>query len=172
VSIVLTESLKKLLIETAFQLTGAAKRKFMAQTVTQLGRGGQRLAQRELGWNRDTIRKGIKELTSGITCIDNMSGKGRHKAEEHLPNLLNDIKNIVDAQSQTDPSFKSQRLYTRLSAVAVRNQLIEKYNYSDEELPTAETIRVKLNELGYKLRRVKKVQPQKKSLKLMQSLKN
>lgn len=171
-SIVLTDSLKKLLIETAFQLRGAAKRKFMAQTVTQLGRGGQRLAQRELGWNRDTIRKGIKELTSGITCIDNMSGKGRYKAEEYLPNLLNDIKNIVDAQSQTDPSFKSQRLYTRLSAVAVRNQLIEKYNYSDEELPTSETIRVKLNELGYKLRRVKKVQPQKKFPKLMQSLSN
>lgn len=171
-SIVLTDSLKKLLIETAFQLRGAAKRKFMAKTVTQLGHGGQRLAQRELGWNRDTIRKGIKELTSGITCIDNMSGKGRYKAEKHLPNLLNDIKNIVDAQSQTDPSFKSQRLYTRLSAVAVRKQLIDKYNYSDEELPTSETIRVKLNELGYKLRRVKKVQPQKKFLKLMQSLSN
>ena len=93
-SIVLTDSLKKLLIETAFGLHGAAKRKFMAQTVVKLGFGGQRLAQRELAWNRDTIRKGIKELTR------------------------------------------------------------------------------KLNDLGYNLRRVKKVLPQKKSLKLMQSLRN
>ncbi|WP_230967588.1 hypothetical protein [Nostoc commune] len=54
--IVLTDSLKKLLIETAFQLKGAAKHKFMAQTVQGLGLGGQRLAQSELGWNRDTIR--------------------------------------------------------------------------------------------------------------------
>ncbi|MEH2007360.1 MAG: ISAzo13 family transposase, partial [Nostoc sp.] len=41
---VLTDSLKKLLIETAFQLKGSAKRKFMAQTVQGLGLGGQRLA--------------------------------------------------------------------------------------------------------------------------------
>lgn len=99
-----------------------------------------------------------------------MSGKGRYKAEVHLPNLLSDIKNLVDFHSQTDPSFKSQRLYTRLSAAEVRKQLIEKYGYSDENLHTSETIRVKLNNLGYKLRRVKKVQPQKKSRKPMQSL--
>ncbi|MBC6435217.1 hypothetical protein FM036_36060 [Nostoc sp. HG1] len=36
-TIVLTDSLKKLLIETASQLKGAAKRKFMAQTVQGLG---------------------------------------------------------------------------------------------------------------------------------------
>ncbi len=171
-SIVLTDSLKKLLIETALQLKGAAKRKFMAQTVVKLGFGGQRLAQRELAWNRDTIRKGIKELTSGITCVDNYSGKGRYKAESHLPNLLEDIKNIVDQQSQTDPSFKSRRLYTRLSAAEVRKQLIEKYGYSNEVLPTSETIRVKLNDLGYTTRRVQKVLPQKKSLKHQQSLMN
>ncbi len=35
----------------------------------------------ELGWNRDTIRKGMKELTSAITCVENMSAKGRYKAE-------------------------------------------------------------------------------------------
>ncbi|QFS52127.1 transposase [Nostoc sphaeroides CCNUC1] len=172
VAIVLTDSLKKLLIETASQLFGAAKRKFMASTVQGLGLGGQRLAESELGWNRDTIRKGIRELESGITCVDNMSGKGRYKAEEHFPNLLEDIKNIVDSQSQIDPSFKSQRLYTRFSAAEVRKQLIEKYGYSDESLHTSETIRVKLNDLGYKLRRVKKVQPQKKFHKLMQSSSN
>ena len=47
----LTDSLKKLLKETAFKLKGASKRRFMAQTVLELGYGGQRLAERELGWN-------------------------------------------------------------------------------------------------------------------------
>mgnify|MGYP005838710589 CR=1 FL=1 len=129
----------------------------MAQTVAELGRGGQRLVESELGWNRASIRKGIKELKSGITCVENYSAKGRYKAEEHLPTLLEDIKNIVDSQSQTDPSFKSRRLYTRLSAAEVRKQLIGKLGYSDEVLPTAETIRVKLNDLGYTLKRVAKV---------------
>ncbi|MBD2365095.1 ISAzo13 family transposase [Anabaena minutissima FACHB-250] len=159
---VLTSSLKQLLKQTASQLKGAAKRKFIASTAQGFGLGGQRLAESELGWNRGTIRKGMKELTSGITCVDNMSAKGRYKAELHLPNLLTDIENIVDSQSQTDPTFKSQRLYTRLGATEVRKQLIERYGYSDEDLPTSETIRLKLNELGYNLRRVAKVQPQKK----------
>lgn len=172
VSIVLTSSLKQLLKQTASQLKGAAKRRFLASTVQGLGLGGQRLAESELGWNRGTIRKGMKELKSGITCVDNYSAKGRYKAESHLPNLLKDIKNLVDSQSQTDPSFKSQRLYTRLGAIEVRKQLIEKYDYNDEDLPTSETIRLKLNELGYNLRRVAKVQPQKKFLKPTQSLSN
>ncbi|WP_442943507.1 hypothetical protein [Nostoc sp.] len=107
-SIVLTDSLKKLLIETAFQLKGSAKRKFMAQTVQGLGLGGQRLASSELGWNRDTIRKGTRELKSGITFVDNMSTKGRYKAEEHLPNLLEDIKNLVDFNSQADRVLKAK----------------------------------------------------------------
>ena len=142
----------------------------MAQTVLELGSGGQTLAEQELGWNRTTIRKGLKELKSGITCVDNNSAKGRKKAEEHLPNLLKDIKKLVDSQSQTDPSFKSQRLYTRLSAAQVRKQLISKFGYSDEDLPTEETIRVKLNNLGYRMKRVAKVLPQKKFQKPKQSL--
>ncbi len=34
----------------------------MAQTVIQLGFGGQRLVERELGWNRYSIRKGISRI--------------------------------------------------------------------------------------------------------------
>ncbi|MDF5737799.1 MULTISPECIES: ISAzo13 family transposase [unclassified Nostoc] len=158
----LTDSLKNLLKETATQLKGAARRRFQAQTVLGLGYGGQLLAQEELEWDRNTIRKGIKELTNGITCVDNMSAKGRYKAEEHLPSLLEDIKKLVDSQSQTDPSFKSQRLYTRLTASQVRKLLIEKFGYNDQQLPTEETIRIKLNYLGYRLKRVAKVLPQKK----------
>ena len=160
----LTDSLKDLLKETAFQLKGAARRRFMAQTVLELGIGGQSVAQRELGWNRRTIRKGMHELTSGITCVDNYSARGRKSIEEHLPQLLEDIKTLVDTQSQTDPSFKSQRLYTRLSASEVRCQLIEQKGYTQEQLPTLETIRLKLNQLGYRLKRVAKIQPQKKFL--------
>lgn len=168
----LTDSLKQLLKETAVQLKGAAKRKFMAKTVQGLGYGGQSLCEQELGWNRSTLRKGLKELKTGITCVDNYSGRGRNKTEEHLPQILEDIKSLVDIESQTDPSFKSQRLYTRLTASKVRKLLIEKFGYSNEQLPTAETIRLKLNNLGDKLKRVAKVKPQKKIQRLMQSSSN
>lgn len=160
-SIQLTDSLKKLLKETAQQLKGADRRKFIARTVVALGHGGQSLAERELGWNRVTISKGIKELTTSMTCVDNYRSRGRYKAEVKLPNLLEDIKKLVDSQSQIDPSLPSQTLYTRLSAAEVRHQLIEKFGYNDEELPTSETIRVKLNDLGYRLKGIAKIKPQK-----------
>jgi hypothetical protein len=157
----LTDLLKKLLKETAQQLKGAEKRKFMAQTVMALGHGGQSLAERELGWNRVTISKGIKELTTNITCVDNYRSRGRYKAEIKLPNLLEDIKKLVDLQSQIDAGSKSKTLSKRLSAAQVRHQLIEKFGYNQEELPTLETIRVKLNDLGYSLKRVGNIQSQK-----------
>jgi hypothetical protein len=165
----LTESLRGLLIATATQVRGSARRLFMARTVRELGPGGQSLAERELGWNRETIRKGLHELASGITCVDAFGLRGRKPAEAHLPHLLDDIRAIVDSQSQADPQFRSRRLYTRLSAPEVRRQLIAQKGYTDEELPLAETIGVKLNALGYTLKRVAKTQPQKRSPRPMPS---
>ena len=121
----LTEDLKGLLIATAEDLGGDKRRLFMARTVKLLGSGGASRAERELGWNRKTIRKGMHELESGMMCVDAFSSRGRKRAEEHLPNLLKDIRAIVDSQSQTDPQFKTNRLYTRLTAAEVGRQLIE-----------------------------------------------
>jgi hypothetical protein len=134
----------------------------MARVVKAFGYGGQSLAQRELGWNRDTIRKGTRELDVGEPIKDNFSARGRKPAEYHLPHLLEDIEALARGQSQTDPTFQTQRLYTRLSAAEVRAQLIEQKGYTDEELPSQDTIRVKLNALGYRLRSVTKSQPKKK----------
>jgi len=75
---------------------------------------------------------------------------------------LKDITDIVDPESQTDPSFKTTRLYTRLTVKEVRNQLINQKIYKDEELPTNATLNTKINELGYKLKKVRKVKPLKK----------
>ena len=159
----LTESLKGLFKATAKQLRGSARRLFMARTVRELGPDGQSRAERELGWNRGTIRQGLHELSSGCTCVEAFRLRGRKPAEAHLPQLLDDIRAIVDSQSQADPQFRSRRLYTRLSAPEVRRQLIAQKGYTDDELPTAETIRVKLNALGYTLKRVAKTHPQKRS---------
>ena len=120
----LTEEVKTLLLNTAKQLKGSARRVFMARTVQALGSGGQRLAERELGWNRGTMRKGMHELERGIVCVDAFSSRGRKRSEDHLPNLLIDITAIVDGQSQADPQFRTTRLYTRLTATEVRRQLI------------------------------------------------
>lgn len=51
----LTDGIKALFKETAERLKGSERRQFMAKTVEELGTGGQRLAERELGWNRDSL---------------------------------------------------------------------------------------------------------------------
>jgi hypothetical protein len=158
----LTESLKSLLKETAQTLKGHERRRFMAKTVEELGSGGQRLAERELGWNRDLIRKGQREVNSGIICVDAFKSRGRNLTERRLPMLLEDIRAIVDRQSQTDPQFRTNRLYTRLSAAQVRVELIEQKGYRGEELPTSETLRKRLNELGFFPSKVGKTKPKKK----------
>jgi hypothetical protein len=136
----LTAELKTTYIETAKALKGSEGCVFMARIVKSFGYSGQSLAEKELGWCRNTIRKGKRELESGIPIADNFAAGGRKKVEEKLPHLLADISAIVDGHSQTDPTFQTTRLYTRISARAVRQALIEQKGYSDEQLPTEETI--------------------------------
>ncbi len=158
----LNHKMKTLFIDTAKNLKGSHRRLFMAEVVKAIGRGGQSLAEREMGWNRGTIRKATRELEAGQEVQDNVSARGRKPAEHHLPHLLEDIQSIVEQQSQTDPTFRTTRLYTRLSAAEVRDQLILQKGYTDQEVPSQETIRVKLNALDYKLRPVRKSLPKKK----------
>ena len=56
--------------------------------------GGQRCAERELGWDRKTIIIGTKELDSGFDCVDHYSGRGRHPIEQKLPHLLDPKANV------------------------------------------------------------------------------
>src|SRR6266852_3959848 len=116
----ITDELRGLVIRTARAMgQGAGRRRYMAATLTSLALG-QREAQTLFGWGRDTIRKALHEQRSGITCCDAFSQRGRKRAEERLPHLLEDIHDLVQDQCQTDGTFKTTRLYCRLSAAAVR----------------------------------------------------
>ncbi len=144
----LSDSLKSLCIETAKTLKGHARRRFMAQTVKEFGAGGQRRAERELGWNRETIRKGMRELESGLICLDNFAARGRKRAEDHVPNLLTDIAAMVAGQRHADLQLRTKRRSTRLDAAEVRHHLIAQKGSSDTELPTVQTITTTLNTVG------------------------
>ena len=167
----ITKEEQEVYIETAKVLKGSDRRKFMARVVKALGHGGQLYVEQEFHWSRETITKGKHELRSGLDIVDNFSARGIKRVEERLPNLLEDIKAVVDGEAQTDPTFKTTELFTRITSKEVRNRLISQKGYSDEELPTEETIRKRLNELGYSLKKVSKTKPKKKILKPMTSLK-
>ncbi len=75
--------------------------------------------RRSLGESR-----GLHDRRSGITCIDNFSARGRHRTEDRLPNLLQDIRDIVKDHLQTDYTFLTTQLFCRVTATEIRKQLI------------------------------------------------
>jgi hypothetical protein len=157
----ITVALRDLLIETAESLSGADRRRFMANTLSKL-QLGQREAAGLFGWGRDTLRKAGHEMRTGLTCADAFCLRGRKPVEFHLPQLFDDLRSLVQDHLQTDPTFQTTGLYCRLSAPEVRKQLIESKGYTDEQLPSVPTIAAKLNLLGFRLRTVVKSRPQKK----------
>jgi hypothetical protein len=157
-----TPEMCQLIIRTAQALPlGAARRRYMADTVATL-QLGQRQARQLFGWGRDTIRKALHERRSGLTCLDAFRCRGRKRAEVHLPRLLADIQAVVQDEVQVDPTFQTTRQYCRLSAAEVRRQLLARKGYATEALPSVKTIGLKLNALGFRLRKVAKCRPQKK----------
>ncbi len=91
------------------------------------------------------------------------------RAEEKMPDLLMDIQDIAKGFSQTDPQFRTRRLYLRLTAEELRRQLMKQKGYRGTELPTARTLRTKLNDLGFHLTKVAKCKPKKRSNRLTPS---
>lgn len=158
----LEPKIKTLLKSAAKKLTGAKRRAFEAETTLNLFEGNARQAERELGWDRNTVVKGLKELSSNLQCMDNYQARGARKTEEKLPNLETDIRELVDPHSQVEPKLKTEVCYTRITAQTVRQALIDEKNYTDEQLPTIRTVSNILNRLGYCLKRVQKTQPLKK----------
>src|SRR6516165_5944383 len=160
--------LRDLLIETADSLSGTERRRFLANTLNKL-QLGQRQAASLFGWGRDTLRKAGHEMRTGLTCADAFGLRGRKPVEFHLPHLFDDLRDLVQDHLQTDPTFQTTGLYCRLSAHAVRKQLIARGGYTDEQLPSVQTIAAKLNVLGFRLRTVAKSRPQKKCRRPMPS---
>jgi hypothetical protein len=157
----LTEEVIDLVTSAAVNLSGSARRMFMAKVVNSLGPGGQRQSERKLGWNRQTVRKGQMELKHGPQP-DNFSARGRKKAEVHLPDLLLDLEAIVAPTSQADPTFKTSHLYRPLTAEAVRQRLLDEKGYTPAELPTRRTLNTKLTQLDFRLQKVAKTEPLQK----------
>lgn len=153
---------KDIIVENMGKLKGSDKRVALASMAKELGHGGHTTISKLFEVSRNTIRKGMQELEGGVQIEDDFGARGRHLAEKKLPNLLEDLKSILDPQSQTDPSFKTTKLYTKLTVKEIRRQLIQDKNYTEEELPTNQTLNTKINQLGYKLKKVRKVKPLKK----------
>ena len=143
-------------------LSGRALREYKARVSLLLKRGGKAFLEKHLNWNRQTIRKGERELLNGAVELDRHSDKGRQKTLDRLPELKADLISIMEPISQVDPTFRTNKKYRPLTAEEVRIRLIESGKYVQLKLPTVRTIRTLLNQLNYYPQRVIKSKPFKK----------
>ncbi len=157
-----TERFDALLRSGARKLTGYQRRLFQAEVATELCGGSARQAERRFGWGRDTVETGLNELRHGMRCRENFAARGRRRSEEKDPQLAADIRAIVEPQTHADPELKSARRYTNLSAAEVRAALINK-GYGAKQLPRERTMRDILNRMNYRLKRIRKGKPLKKT---------
>ena len=152
------------LIRSAAQrLRGHQRRLFQAEVTNTLCDGSARAAERRFGWGRDSVEKGLHEADTGLRCVENFAAKGAIPCEVKDPQLAADIRAVVEPHTQADPELKSSRRYTNLSAREVLQALKDHQGYSDDRLPKERTMRDIRNRMGYRLERIHKAKPLKKT---------
>jgi hypothetical protein len=126
-------------------MTGATRRAYLAEVTLEWCDGNARQAERVFGWGRGTITKGLRERATGIQCVDADAQRGRKKTEENQPQRVEDLRRIVEPKSQADPKFQTPFAYTRVTAKAVREELMAHQGYTEGALPSTNTIGTMLN---------------------------
>src|SRR5260370_10838789 len=158
-----THPFESLSRSAAQRLKGHQRRLFQAEVTTLLCEGNPRQAERGFGWGRDTVNKGLHEARQGIRCLEDFAARGRQRSEQKNPQLAADIRAVVEPHTQADPELKSPRRYTNLSAAEVLQALVTQKGYTDQELPRERTMRDILNRMNYRLKRIQKAKPLKKT---------
>jgi len=157
----LTEAMVKTIKAAAKNMTGSSRRVFEAQVALDYLGGDSRLAETVFGWSRKAVRRGLEELRTGI-IIPDLPRNAVRKTEEKNPQLARDIRDLVEPHSQADPKFQTTFAYTRITAKAVRQALVEQKGHRHEDLPSEGTLGVMLGRMGYRLQRVQKTKPLKR----------
>jgi hypothetical protein len=155
-------SVDTLLLSAAKQLKGHSRRKFLAEVCTTLCDGSTRKTEARFGWGRETVAKGLCDPEESKMDSAEKVRRGRQRSEEKNPQLAIDIRLIVEPHTHSDPELKTSRQYTNLSAAEVRQALIER-GYQADQLPSERTLRDILNRMNYRLKRIQKGKPLKKT---------
>jgi hypothetical protein len=112
----MNEETKALIKDACKRLTGYKRRAYQAHiTMNYFGESAYK-AEREMGWGRECVAKGLNEARSGIRCLDNYQGRGIKKTEDIIPGIKEDIISIAEPQTQADPAMKSSLTLQGLQA--------------------------------------------------------
>jgi hypothetical protein len=145
------------------KMLGVERRSFQAAMVLKYCGGSARQAERVFGWGRDTVQLGLHELRAGVVCLGAQAAYcGNMLWEERHPEVAAALFALAESHAQQDPTFRSTLAYTRLTAAEALKQL-RLQGFGEGQLPSPSTMAEVLNRNGYRLRKVVKAKPQKKS---------
>jgi hypothetical protein len=146
----------------ASQMTGAKKRLFQATIAIKYCMGSARKTETLLGWSKYTVKLGLHEKRTGITCLGGQKARcGNLKWEDKYPEIAKALWELANTHSQQDPTFRTTISYTRLTASAALKHL-QNMGFTKDTLPSPGTMAVILNRNGYRLRPVVKAKPLRK----------
>ncbi len=149
----------------AAKMREADRRSFQAEIALKYCGGSARVAEATFGWGRESVEAGLGEKRTGIVCLDARTTKSGNKCwEEKQPEAAEALRKLAESHAQQDPTFHSVMAYTRLTASEALKQL-RAQGFGEEQLPAPSTMAGVLNRMGYRLRKVVKAKPQKKSRK-------
>ena len=157
------EVYEQLIRKAARRLKGHQRRLFQSEVADALCEGSSRAAERRFGFDRNAVATGQREAQTGIRCVEDFAARARPRAEVKDPQLAADVRAVVEPHTQADPEVKSARRYTNLSAREVLEALKSQKGYSEDRLPKERTMRDILNRMGYRIKRIQKAKPLKKT---------
>lgn len=145
------------------------RRQAMGDVTMTILDGKSRVAEEVFGWSRSSVSVGMNEFRSGIVCVNDLSSRHKPKTEEKHSGLLDEIRQLLEPNSQAEPRLRTTLLYTNMTAQSVYDALVAN-GWSKESLPTVRTISNILNRNEYRLRTVAKTKVEKKQKKPTSSL--
>jgi hypothetical protein len=144
----------------AQKMTGVERRSFQTQMSLKYCRGNARQTERGFGWGRRAVELGLNERRTGIICMGAQSGySGAQRWEDKYVEGASALRQLAEDHCQQDPTFKSTIAYRRLTAQAALAHL--KAQGFEAVLPSASSMAMILNRMGYRLRPVVKAKPKK-----------
>ena len=130
------------------------KAKMIKALICDLGGKGISIIANLLGMAFNTVK--TYYLTDFNNIQLSIEFRGRKKIEDKFPEIKNQIRDILNNYEYTDSHFKTEALFVDLSLKNLRNELIQRYDYTEENCPCKSTLSRLLNDLGYKIQKVKK----------------
>ncbi len=90
------------------KMRGAKRRSFQTEMTEKYFNSSARIAERIVGWGRDTVKLGLAEKHTGIECIGAQSGySGAKLWEEKHPQAAIALRQLAEADAQQEPTFQT-----------------------------------------------------------------